>query len=350
MADIKLLEPADGAVTGPLQEHLLHSEDETDETDIGAVERYAWDNLQIVSTDRSMPKAVHLEWEKVRRGLRSGVYRVVLSTSPDLEQDSIVMKGLTKPGADVWHLFLGVTYYWKVTASVGKEIVSESPIGSFTTNSLPPRWIKVSGITNVRDLGGWPLPGGRRVRQGLAYRSSEMNGHLQITDRGKHMLEDELRIRTDLDLRGEYDGAGSALDPDKVQWVNTPISPYDCITDLTFKEGYRQIFEIFADRANYPILFHCVGGADRGGTVAFLLNGLLGKTREHLMRDYELTTLSVWGERSRSSEQFLAMMDALRPFGDGEEDPALEVENYAYSLGVSRETVSAIRDILIEHE
>ena len=177
-----------------------------------------------------------------------------------------------------------------------------------------------------------------------------MNGHLQITDRGKHMLEDELRIRTDLDLRGEYDGAGSALDPDKVQWVNTPISPYDCITDLTFKEGYRQIFEIFADRANYPILFHCVGGADRGGTVAFLLNGLLGKTREHLMRDYELTTLSVWGERSRSSEQFLAMMDALRPFGDGEEDPALEVENYAYSLGVSRETVSAIRDILIEHE
>jgi hypothetical protein len=57
----------------------------------------------------------------------------------------------------------------------------------------------------------------------------------------------------------------------------------------------------------------------------------------------------VWGERSRSSEQFLAMMDVLRPFGSGDEDPAQEVENYALSLGVSQDAIAAIRDLLIEH-
>ena len=349
MAVLELLEPVDKSVTGPLQEHLLHSEEETDDAGIAAADRYAWDNLEIVSTDRSVPKPVRLAWTRKRKGLRSAVYRLVLSTSPDLDKDPIVMEGLTKPVVDLWHLYLGVTYHWKVSAQMGKELVAESPTWSFTTNSVPPRWIMVPGITNVRDLGGWPLPGNRRVRQGLVYRSSEMNGHLQITERGRRVLEEELNIRTDLDLRGELDGAGAALDPDKVQWINTPISPYDCIADAAFHDGYRQIFEVFADASNYPVLFHCVGGADRGGTVAFLLNGLLGKTRELLMRDYELTTLSVWGERSRSSEQFLAMMDVLRPFGNGDEDPAQEVENYALSLGVSRDAIAAIRDLLIEH-
>ncbi|NIY15095.1 MAG: hypothetical protein GWM98_09415, partial [Nitrospinaceae bacterium] len=78
--------------------------------------------------------------------------------------------------------------------------------------------------------------------------------------------------------------------------------------DAAFRDEYLKIFQVFADRENYPVLFHCVGGADRGGTVAFLLNGLLGKDREHLIRDFELTTLSVWGERSRWSDQFRALL------------------------------------------
>ncbi|NIY15094.1 MAG: hypothetical protein GWM98_09410, partial [Nitrospinaceae bacterium] len=77
-------------------------------------------------------------------------------------------------------------------------MVAESAVASFKTDPSPPRWIRVPGITNVRDLGGWPLPGGRRIRQGMVFRSSEMNGHLNLTSRGKHILEEELGIRTDL--------------------------------------------------------------------------------------------------------------------------------------------------------
>ncbi len=347
METIELLEPANGSVTDPMQRHSLDGDEgaETDGASVG--QRYAWDQLQIVSSDRSVPRPMTFAWTRQPGRWRPPVYDLTISTSPTLDAHPLVLRDLNKASVEVWHLYIGTPYYWKVTARRGDEILAESPIWRFITNSLPPRWIKVPGITNVRDLGGWPLPGNRRIRQGLVYRSSELNGNLRITARGRVIMEDELGIRTDLDLRGEHEGATPALDPDKVRWIHAPISPYDCICDAAFADGYRRIFETFADPANYPILFHCVGGADRGGTVAFLLNALLGKDREHLIHDYELTTLSVWGERSWTSEQFLGLLEALKPFGGDPNDLCRQVEHYLASIGVTPATIAAIRNLLI---
>ena len=150
-----------------------------------------------------------------------------------------------------------------------------------------------------------------------------------------------------MDLRGEHDAGGPALDSNKVQWINAPISPYDCISDAAFREGYRNIFETFADPSNYPVLFHCIGGADRGGTVALLLNAMLGKRKELLMRDYELTSLSIWGERSSASEQFCGLMETLLPFGDDPDNLQEQVENYVLSLGLPEAAIASIRQLLI---
>ena len=173
-----------------------------------------------------------------------------------------------------------------------------------------------------------------------------MNGNLHITDRGRKILEDDLKIRTDLDLRGDHDSGGPALNPDKAHWINEPISPYDCICDAAFRDADRCIFETFADPSSYPVLFHCVGGADRGGTVAFLLNALLGKRKVLLIRDYELTSLSVWVERSSASEQFRGLMEALRPFGNNPEDLQEQVEKYVLYLGLPR-AITSIRELLV---
>ena len=35
--------------------------------------------------------------------------------------------------------------------------------GRFTTEDLPPRLMRVDGVPNVRDIGGWRGLGGRRV-------------------------------------------------------------------------------------------------------------------------------------------------------------------------------------------
>lgn len=342
MKNIELLEPADGFVTAPLQKHTWPPRDEESGGRAGA---FDWNNLQIIGTDRSHPHPVRLAWK--RPSLRFGqvVYSVALSMSRDMADCVLLETNRTK--ADFWHPYLGRKYHWKVSALRSGRTVAESPVRSFTTDPTPPRWIRVPGMTNMRDIGGWPLAGGRRIRQGAIYRSSEMNGSLQISNSGRRILEDDLAIRTDLDLRG-VDEASPALDPDKVAWINVPISPYDSICDEAFKAGYRRIFEILADPSRYPIVFHCVGGADRGGTVAFLLNALLGKSRTHLFADYELTSLSIWGERSRLSEQFNGLLSTLAAFGDDRNDVNAQVEAYVRSIGVGEETIAAIRSQLVE--
>jgi hypothetical protein len=344
-----LITPANGAVTGPLQRHAWPSDGEASRErspgDSAQPAPFDWNNLQILSPDRSLPNPVSFAWERPEVGMGPLTYELLIARSAGFEEP-VVSRGCSRTKADVWHLHLGRNYCWKVIARRFRKQVAESAIWRFTTNSEPPRWIMVPGITNVRDIGGWPLPGYRIIRQGLIYRGSEMNGSLMLTARGRRVLEEELGIRTDIDLRGAGD-ASPALSPDKVQWIHIPISPYDSICDDAFKQCYRRIFEIFADASRYPIIFHCVGGADRGGTVAFLLNALLGKDKEHLFLDYELTSLSIWGERSRLSEQFNSLLLALRPFADDPDDVNRQVETYLLSIGVRAETIAAIRSRLI---
>ena len=45
-------------------------------------------------------------------------------------------------------------------------------------------------------------------------------------------------------------------------------------------------------REGKPVYFHCIYGADRTGTLAFLLESLLGVGENELAKDYELTSFS----------------------------------------------------------
>ena len=60
-------------------------------------------------------------------------------------------------------------YEWRVTA--GKT----SATGHFTTEDIAPRLIRLPGVPNVRDLGGRVGLDGRRVKQGIVYRSAGLN-------------------------------------------------------------------------------------------------------------------------------------------------------------------------------
>ncbi len=60
-------------------------------------------------------------------------------------------------------------YEWRVTA--GKA----SAMGHFTTEDIAPRLVRLPGVPNVRDLGGRVGLDGRRVKQGIVYRSAGLN-------------------------------------------------------------------------------------------------------------------------------------------------------------------------------
>ena len=336
-ATIRLLEPQNDSATPPLQEWTW-AEERAELT----AESGRWDDLHVVSEDRGVPRALQFAWEVSLPHGGSFRYELAISRNADFDVP-LVVSNLSEPKAEVRHLHIATRYFWKVALTRSGRRAAVSPVWSFTTNSAPPRWISVPGITNVRDVGGWPLPGKRIVRQGVIYRSSEMNSHLDITDEGQEILTHELGIRTDLDLRGDSEEAEPVLDTQMVRWINIPVAPYGGISEEPARKGYRKVFETFADASNYPIVFHCWGGADRGGTVAFLLGALLGMSMEDLIRDYEVTSLSIWGVRSRESDEFKKMLNALARFGNGNDNINEQAENYLRAAGLTDKHIASIR-------
>ena len=130
------------------------------------------------------------------------------------------------------------------------------------------------------------------------------NHKLQIGSAGKKILLKDLGIRTDLDFRAldeKSRGAcvtQSALGSD-VRLVDAVIRPYTRMFDPDQTNEYAAVLRVFADERNYPVYMHCWGGADRTGTVAFILEGLCGVSEADLAIDYELTSFTMFGLRTR---------------------------------------------------
>jgi len=290
-----------------------------------------WLHLQRTGKqDFSFPEPVHFAWTDDGRGIG---YSLSVSESPTF--DTSVTWEFTVPDncADISNFKIGQQYYWRING--GK-------IHTFTTASDYPRFISVGGLSNVRDIGGFPTLDGKKIRQGCIYRGCELDTHHNITRDGIMTLYDQLKIRTDLDLRGEAARAGRISSPVGISYLLIPCDAYAKF--LPNSVPCVRLFEALADKTNYPIYFHCWGGADRTGTLAFLLEALLGVSDEDLLCDYELTSLSIWGDRSRNSDLFVSLIDALTPYGDNFRTQA---ENYLLSVGVTPETIAAIRTNLL---
>jgi len=341
---IHLVSPEEGAITDPLQKFYLSMEEEPGTGDFASHAQgpAGKDAPNSLPQDRSLPAPVVFRWRTDPAAGGSINYRILLSGCSGSAHEQC-LQNITGNRAEVLHLHAATRYRWRVEAYCNGQKQAESPIGAFTTNGALPRWISVPGITNVRDIGGWKLPRNKRVRQGMVYRSSEMNCHLAITEEGSRVLLDELGIKTDLDIRAEE--PYPALDMNRADWVNIPVRPYGEIFCPEQQESYRRIFELFAEQGRYPVLFHCWGGADRAGTLAFLLNGLLGVRLEDLAHDYELTTLSIWGPRSRQSPEFAGILEGLSEYAPSE-SIHIQIEKYLLSAGLNPGCIGTIREIL----
>lgn len=247
---------------------------------------------------------------------------------------------------EIRNLPRGASFQWSVTA-VTHSGETRTAEGTFTTSDLGPRVILAEGIHNVRDLGGWTTLSGKKVRQGMLFRGSEMNGkhEIELTPAGRKVLAEELGIRTDLDLRSRGEALEITESPigSGTRLVFHPIGAYK---SAFTSQKYAPIFALFADAENYPIYFHCWGGADRAGTIAFLVNALLGVPEEKLIADYEFTSFSVIGIRSRNSELFQEFWTKLQEF-EGE-TLAEKTEKYLLSIGVTAGQIQSIREIMLE--
>jgi len=245
------------------------------------------------AANNDRPTPVTLSW--TNDGGEELTYTLTLATDALFTQNVRVVTSDTT-SADIYNLYTNTTYYFKVEAVTADGYSYETAASTFKTADTV-RWIYVGGVRNVRDMGGW-----NGLNQGLIYRGSELNlvgtHGLQISDAGIKTMKGDLGIKTDLDFRassenGTY-GTASPLG-EGVTWVNRPIGNFMS----AFNTSYKSTMRLFLDYDNYPIYMHCWGGADRTGTVAFMLSGLCGASEEDLAIDLEQTSFSIFGYRYR---------------------------------------------------
>ena len=277
--------------------------------------------------DGSFPAPVIIEFEP-----RSDA-TVTLTRTKDKKTSTYQAKN---GKAEIYNLTVGDEYIWQVRIGF-----MTSEVRAFKTVNQAPRLIRIDGISNVRDIGGYVATNETALRQGLLFRSSELDCHFQISDTGKRQLTDELGIKTEIDLRG-INGESAKATLDGVTHLRFPLAAYGEIFEENQKELYRRIFTLLSDRSIYPALIHCWSGADRTGTLCYVLGALLGVDEGELELDYELSSFSVCGSRSVNTEDFKKFKSIFYSFGSTARAAS---ENFLHSCGVDSQTVEKIREI-----
>lgn len=246
----------------------------------------------------------------------------------------------------------GVTHYNEVpnvlTPFAGTDVAGTlKPLDAL-------RWIRTrdgsAEAWNVRDLGGWACDGGT-VKYGLLIRG----GKLSAADRA--VLVGEIGIQHDLDLRGR-EGGGSEDEPDMtvsplggdVWYTRTQQYAWYALTPIaTWQTYFRCVIDAVTHRE--PVYFHCTAGADRTGTLACMLEGLLGMSQSDIDKDYELTTFysgsgSDATARRRNESDWKGLINAIKAVsGDTFRDKCVHFA--VETCGMSMADINAYRAAMI---
>lgn len=196
---------------------------------------------------------------------------------------------------------------------------------------------------NVRDLGGWECDGGT-VKYGKLFRGGE------VSPEDAPVLVDYLGIKNDINLsaKGEAYWKVSPLGENVNFYVYDAFAWYSISNSKLLKRTLTDIFDCVAK--DEPVYFHCYAGADRTGTIALILEALLGMSQSDIDKDYELTcfyygTSSDESARRRNENDWIGLVNSFSNYeGDNFRD---KVVNWVLSLGFSIDTINQFRQAMI---
>ena len=253
------------------------------------------------------------------------------------------------------------------------------------------RTIPLEGCGNFRDLGGYETVNGRRTRWRRLFRSDSLHW---LTEADYAVLRrHDIQLVACFDLRTvnelEKTGAG-LLAGQGVEHRHTPfIASFGIEGDETamrdrmravalstgqvqsetylelFEQAgpcFRTLFEALADEASYPAALYCAAGKDRTGMVAAIVLRVLGVPDETIIEDYTLTKpldQERWEARMRALDSpaerrnfdpalFIAKRETMERFLEAFDSRYPSVEAYLEAQGVTAETLSDVRHLLLE--
>ena len=321
-----------------------------------------WDetssNGHTANAASAYPKPVTLSWTG------TGPFAVTVRRATD---GKIVFSidGLSANSVDVFNLEINRPYSWTVSNDDGI-----STTATFTTEDVYPRLLwdfdPRGGIFGIRDIGGAVGLDGCRVRQGVIFRSSELSGCSGsgcsqgasfISEANRGFWLDELGIRFELDLR-DSSQAGIMKSPlgTGVGYAQISGSDYGNIFDVfdwqgkisensdtnLVKKALRTVIECVQEASKHPVVIHCQLGKDRTGTLAFLLEALLGVSEDDARRDWEASFF--WYHKNRTNLD--AVVDGLANYAGS--TLAERTCSYVKSIGITDAEIAAFRTAMLE--
>ena len=229
-----------------------------------------------------------------------------------------------------------------------------SPTGSL-------RMIKLNDAGNVRDLGGWACDGGT-VKYGKLFRGTRLfinydDEHRQDIDAyDLNTLHDVLGIRHELELRGANDPKRSySLIGSDVAWTHVVGIMYNNNSEVTnldsrFKDMLNCVFDCAIK--GVPLYFHCAGGADRTGTLAMMLESVLGVSPGDIDKDYELTSFfsgvaTDQQARRRNESDWIGLISAFDTYAYTGSTLRDRVVKWMIRLGITVDRINAFRHAMI---
>lgn len=143
------------------------------------------------------PKTVRLAW----KGAEGVEYRVVVRSAKNGE--TVIDEKVAGCELHIDNLEIATDYKWVVIGG------GDNGKGAFRTEDAAPRLVRYPGVPNVRDLGGRIGLGGKRVKQGLVFRSAGLNNNAKDV----YYTIDELKaLGREEDLKAAADEAQKRLD------------------------------------------------------------------------------------------------------------------------------------------
>ena len=248
----------------------------------------------------------------------------------------------------------GITYYNQVP-NIETPFASTNAAGTLKPLDQL-RWLNTTVATispyplgvNTRDLGGWACDGGK-VKYGMLVRGGEPN------EADKDIMVEQVGIRTELQLLPKSEsrltysawGINFFANPEQTSYV-----AYSLSNKSLWKFYLRVVFDSVSH--SNPVYFHCGIGADRTGTVAVMLEALLGVSQSDIDKDYELTNFFVRDSsfpRRRNVDMYKNYIAEIKnvPLIGGLTDTfANHAISFAVSLGFTANEINAYRNACID--
>ena len=234
------------------------------------------------------------------------------------------------------------------------------------------RRLKLEGVFNLRDVGGYPAIGGRTTRWCALLRSDALH---RLDPAGGAVLAG-LGLRSVLDLRtaAEAEIAPSALDgladrTTRISLLTGDLAALPLELDAIYRymidecgDSIGEAIKALSEGGALPALVHCSAGKDRTGIVVALVLAVLGVPDEVIAADYELSAVYLDAEHTPAIAQLQAstglgseltgsllsspaalMLDVLGwvRAGDG------SVDGYLFDHGLARADLERLRAAML---